>query len=74
MYPTYLRDYTKTGIEGSDAIWIAALGPGVTAGAKPGGAGCLSQSQVAASALTALGLDWTRFDPKAGAPLPGFAR
>lgn len=75
MYPDYLRDYTKTGIEGSDAIWLAAIGPGVVSGGVAVGAGqCLLQSSIAASALTALGLDWRQFDKKAGAPLPQFAR
>lgn len=52
---------------GSDAVWIAALGPDVVSGAKP--TGCASSSQVAATALKALGLDWRTFDPTAGAPL-----
>lgn len=54
--------------KGSDAIWIGALGPDVTPGAKP--ADCVSQSQVAATALTALGEDWKAYDPAAGQPLP----
>ena len=79
MYPTYLRDYTKTGIIGSDAIWFAAIGPGVKLGsplastnAAAAGA-CATQSQIAASALSALGIDWRRFDRNAGMPLPQFA-
>ncbi|MBL8554262.1 MAG: alkaline phosphatase family protein [Phenylobacterium sp.] len=55
---------------GSDAIWIAAIGPGVRAGAAP--VGCASQSQIAATALKALGLDVAAFDPRAGAPLEIF--
>lgn len=51
----------------SDQVWIGALGPGVRAGWKPDG--CASSSQVAATALTALGVDWRAFDPAAGAPL-----
>lgn len=54
-------------IPGSNETWIAAIGPGVAKGAKP--AGCASSSQVAATALTALGLDWKAYDPTAGAPL-----
>ena len=53
---------------GSDGVWIAALGPDVKAGAKP--EGCASSSQIAATALQALGVDWKAFDPAAGAPLP----
>lgn len=55
---------------GSDAIWIGALGPGVRPGAQP--PGCASQSQVAATALKALGLDGSAFDPRAGAALEIF--
>ena len=79
MYPTYLRDYTKTGIIGSDAIWFAAIGPGVKPGSPPASknvtavGACATQSQIAASALSALGIDWRRFDRNAGMPLPQFA-
>lgn len=73
LYPNYLRDYTKTGIVGSEAIWLAALGPGIRQRRAPPAASCHLQSQIAASALTALGLDWHAFDPGAGAPLPPFA-
>jgi len=51
----------------SDQVWIGAIGPGVRAGAKP--EGCASSSQVAATALTALGVDWQAYDPAAGRPL-----
>lgn len=54
-------------IEGSNETWIAAIGPGVAKGARP--AGCASSSQIAATALQALGLDWKAFDPAAGPPL-----
>lgn len=53
---------------GSDATWVAAIGPGIRARATPTGP-CASSSQVAATALTALGLDWRDYDPRAGAPL-----
>lgn len=56
------------GFPGSEAIWLAAIGPGVRA--APQGSACLGQNQIAASALTALGQDWKAFDAKAGAPLP----
>jgi hypothetical protein len=58
---------------GSDATWLAAMGPGVRSRARPTG-GCATSSQVAASALAALGLDWRAFDVKAAAPLEVFAR
>lgn len=52
----------------SDQVWIGALGPEVAKGAKPAG-DCASSSQIAATALQALGLDWRAFDPSAGPPL-----
>ncbi len=71
-------DYTiadPDGFPGSDEIWFAAIGPGVGAAPpvslKP--AACLTQSQIAASALTALGEDWRTFDAGAAAPLPFFS-
>ena len=51
----------------SDQVWIGAIGPGVQPGRKL--EGCASSSQVAATALSALGVDWRAFDPTAGAPL-----
>jgi hypothetical protein len=68
----------KAGFPGSEQIWLAAIGPAVEA-AWPeieffGSGKCLSQSQIAASALTALGEDWRAFDAKAGEPLPFFVR
>jgi len=51
----------------SDQVWIGAIGPDLRPGARP--EGCASSSQVAATALTALGLDWRAFDPAAGKPL-----
>lgn len=58
------------GFPGSEQIWMAAIGPGVHP--APAGKACLTQSQIAASALTALGEDWKAFDAGAGAPLPFF--
>lgn len=52
---------------GSDQVWIGAIGPDVVKGATP--TGCASSSQIAATALRVLGLDWTGFDPTAGKPL-----
>jgi hypothetical protein len=52
----------------SDQVWIGMIGPDVRAAPKPEG-GCASSSQIAATALRALGLDWRTFDPSAAAPL-----
>lgn len=69
------QDYTiadPEGFPGSEQIWMAAIGPGVHSvsqlALKP--AACLTQGQIAASALTALGEDWKAFDAGAAAPLP----
>jgi arylsulfatase A-like enzyme len=62
------RSHGKPVFAGSDAVWIAAIGPGVRAPAQPAKT-CASSSQIAATALSALGLDWRTFDPTAGEPL-----
>ncbi len=54
---------------GSEAIWIAIIGPrvphrGEVAPAKP-----VTQSDVAATALEALGLDYREFNPRMGPPI-----
>ncbi len=69
-----LREKFPNGIPGSDQTWIGAIGPRVRAGealVSPSGS-CAGSNQVAATALTALGLDWRRFDATAGAPLDIF--
>jgi len=62
------RHHGKPVFPQSDATWIAAIGPDVVAGRRPP-ADCASSNQVAATALSALGLDWRAFDPAAGPPL-----
>ncbi len=68
----------KAGFPGSEQIWLGAIGPGVRPlpldPTADDTAQCFSQSQIAASALTALGEDWRAFDAKAGEPLPFFVR
>jgi hypothetical protein len=56
-------------IAGSDAVWIAAIGPDVMPGARLPTGQCAASNQIAATALTALGLDWRAYDAAAGAPL-----
>lgn len=58
----------KAGFPGSEEIWLAAIGPAVRAAPQP--KACLTQSQIAATALTALGEDWRAFDSGSGSPLP----
>lgn len=61
------KHHGKPVFPGSDAVWIAAIGPDVVPGRQP--QGCASSSQIAATGLAALGLDWRAFDPAIGAPL-----
>jgi hypothetical protein len=62
----------KAGFPGSEQIWLGAIGPAVLPSVQPAlkPASCLTQSQIAATALTALREDWQAFDRGAGAPLP----
>ena len=56
---------------GSDQTWFAVIGPGISPDqAKAyGPERCAKLEQVAATILTALGLDWRTFDPNAAPPL-----
>lgn len=62
------RNHGAPVFTGSDAVWMGILGPDAPAGARFKG-DCATSSQIAATGLTALGLDWRTFDPAAGAPL-----
>lgn len=64
------------GIPDSNQTWIAVIGPNIQAGSGKDYAGknCARNDQIAATALTALGLDWKAFDPSAGAPLEIFQK
>ena len=60
----------SSSIEGSDAIWIAVLGPdtparGIVAGSRA------TQSQIAASVAALLGVDLSELEPEAAPPLEG---
>ncbi len=69
-YMQSLAEYEE-GIVGSEAIWMAALGPGISsgAGARQANGSCAGANQVAATLLTLLGQDYLSFNPHAGAPL-----
>lgn len=66
------RNHGKPVFVGSDATWIGVLGPDVRQGAQPAAGTCASSSQIMATALTALGLDWKAYDATAGAPMGVF--
>jgi hypothetical protein len=69
-YMKSLAQYEE-GIVGSDAVWMAAIGPGIAAHGMIATADCAGSNQVAATLLQALGLDYKVFNPSAGAPLAG---
>ena len=63
----------EEGIVGSDAVWMAAIGPGVPASGLVGtGDGCLTSDRIAATLLQLLGEDYKLFNPGMGAPMPEF--
>jgi Type I phosphodiesterase / nucleotide pyrophosphatase len=63
------------GIQGSQDIWIAILGPDTPALGEARDFPDVTQSDVAATVLQYLGLDHREFNPDAGPPVPGsFAR
>ncbi|MGH8247696.1 MAG: alkaline phosphatase family protein, partial [Gammaproteobacteria bacterium] len=57
-------------IEGSQYIWIAVVGPDTPDLEEVGPYQTVTQSDLAATALTLLGLDWRKFNPNAGPPIP----
>jgi Metalloenzyme superfamily len=67
---------TALGIVGSNEIWIGAIGPQVSSGTRIGEAAraCARLSQIASTALTAIGEDWRQFNPHAAPPLDVFER
>ncbi|MBM87082.1 MAG: phosphoglyceromutase [Gammaproteobacteria bacterium] len=71
-YMNSLAEYEK-GIVGSEAVWMAALGPGV---AKTGlittGSECIGSNRIAATLLTILGEDYQELNPNMGEPITEF--
>ncbi|WP_421935797.1 alkaline phosphatase family protein [Phenylobacterium sp.] len=67
--PDAWKNHGRPDHPGSDGTWIAVMGPGVTKPKPVSGASCGVIGQTAATALTALGLDWKAFDPTAAPPL-----
>jgi hypothetical protein len=58
------------GMAGSEAIWIAIIGPGVPQRGEVAPPNPVTQSDIAATALKLLGLDYRQFNPKMGPPIP----
>jgi Metalloenzyme superfamily len=59
------------GIQGSQDIWIAIIGPDTPALGEVSNYPDVTQSNVAATMLQYLGLDYRKFNPDAGPPVPG---
>ena len=59
------------GIQGSQDIWIAIIGPDTPALGEARDVPDLTQSNVAATMLQYLGLDYRKFNADAGPPVPG---
>lgn len=59
------------GIEGSQDIWVAIIGPDTPALGEAGKYPDVTQSDIAATMLQYLGLDYREFNPDAGPPIPG---
>lgn len=62
------------GIEGSQDIWIAILGPDTPAIGEARDFPDVTQSDIAATMVQYLGLDWRAFNSDAGPPVPGSLR
>lgn len=65
------RHHGRGAFPQSNETWLAAIGPDVAPGKRPEAA-CASSSQVAATVVRSLGLDWRGFDPGAAPPLDIF--
>jgi hypothetical protein len=62
------------GIAGSDKIWIAVIGPDTSSVGERTKTEALTQSQVAATVGSLLGLDYRAFAPKAAPPIASVVR
>jgi hypothetical protein len=60
-----------TGIEGSQDIWIAIIGPDTPALGEVSHHADITQSDIAATMLQYLELDYRKFNPDAGPPISG---
>jgi hypothetical protein len=59
------------GIQGSQDIWVAIIGPDTPAIGEAQDFPDVTQSDIAATMLQYLGLDWRDFNPNARPPIPG---
>jgi len=59
------------GIPGCDDIWLAIIGPDTPALGEVRNYAPVTQSDIAATMLQYLGVDYRKFNPQAGPPVPG---
>lgn len=71
QYMTGLAMY-ENGIEGSDAIWMAAMGPGIPARGPVVPDTCLSADAIAATLMQWLGEDYRGYNDAMAAPMKEF--
>ena len=63
----------REGIKGSDEVWMAAIGPGISkAGLITTRDNCLTSNRIGATLLEVLGEDYQIINPEMGAPLKEF--
>lgn len=73
-YMSSLANYEE-GIVGSDAVWMAAMGPGIpNSKLISTGGDCLSSHRIAATLLELLGQNYRDLQPEMGAPMKEFLR
>lgn len=70
-----IRDWNNHGAKhpGSDAVWVAAIGPRVPAAGECRGGTEVTTSQIAATLAYVLGEDYNAAEPRAAKPIPVFA-
>jgi hypothetical protein len=70
-YMASLAQYEE-GIVGSEATWMAAMGPGIPARGLQATASCLTSNRIASTLMQLLGEDYRDYNPAMGAPLEIF--
>jgi hypothetical protein len=72
QYMQSLAEQYPQGIVGSDAIWMAALGPGIPAQGLVATTGCLTGDRIAATLMTLLGEDPDDYNAAMGRAMSEF--
>ncbi len=72
QYMQSLAEEYPQGIVGSDATWMAAMGPGIAASGQIATTDCLTADRIAATLMTLLGENPDDYNTAMGRPLPEF--